>query len=294
MSQLTPLHSWIIDSSVDLVKQAKITFKDIDTEILKFQQDPQIKKNPDFIEFMDFYQRHLTKFFNYFLNQTPDIFNTGYYLGFYHANKESTIQTYSKKEDKIELKLKLPNTIFAFNIKNPQEANDFVQNITKRLEKVFWQYFLKKDHGPALFERARISSQTAYRLRIDRLVSLISKGNKDFSFNGDFDTHIFVYEDYLVMSTSKSLTSQFIQLKSDQKDIEVSANSITKANLQPSAFSEYIECFSKVMENIHQTDYREESQWFQQMLNLIETVKFNIDQNKNGYIRTYEGQIAYP
>jgi hypothetical protein len=294
MSQLNPLHSWVIDSSVDLVKQAKITFQDLDTEVLKFQQDPQVKNNPEFMEFLDFYQKHLTRFFNYFLHQTPDLFHTGYYLGFYKAKNPSSIHTYNKKEKKVELTLNLPNTLFAFKAKDDLKTRDFIQDMTKKLEKVAWQYFLKKDHGPVLFEKSRILKHSIIQLRLDRLVSMITKGDGEFNISGDFDAHIYVHKGHLVLSTSKSLTQQFLNLETNELAFEISDNSITQSKLQPGAFSEYIKCFSDLMQKINQTDYQEESKWFSQMLHLIKTIEFNIDQNKSGYVRTYEGQISYP
>lgn len=294
MSQLDPLHSWIMDSSVDLVKQAKITFQDLDTEILKFRQDPQLKKNPEFMEFLDFYQTHITRFFNYFLSQAPNLFNSGYYLGFYHAKEPSSIHTYNKKEEKVELTLKIPNTLFAFKVKDDSKAQDFIQNISKRLEKVLWQYYLKKDHGPALFEKTRISKYSSIRFRLDRLVSMVTKGNGEFNLAGDFDAHLYIHNGHLVMSTSKNLTQQVLSLQTNEKPIDKFGNSITKATLHPGDFSEYFEAFSELSQKVYQKDFQQESIWFSKLLNLIKSIEFNIDQNEDEYLRTYEGQINYP
>jgi len=296
LARLNDLHSYVIDNSVDINTQARILMNDMNLQIDRlraFSQNSQ--EQPQLQNWLDFYDRELSALLFSALKEAPSIFEQGIYYGLKNAYTKSKINLTSKTEDAIQLKgLNIPNFMFLTRVKDARGAEAFLKKYLTSLQSKLWKHFLGKKDGPEVFVSETLADHKIYTLKLDHLVSLLSDHNTTVDIKGDFDCHYYVWENQLIFSNSKSLSSDFFNAKPETFKARLDDACISKMQLSPSHFGDTLDLIDTILQQMDATHPKDILPWLKGFLALIDSVSGTIHQDKMGYLRRFEGNINYP
>ena len=295
LPQLSHLHSWVMDNSIDLSTNARMSYSEIDQKITQLKmQNPSLLKDPKTQSMIKLYDEHLSKLMLRFLKDAPQIFKQGYYYGFDEAKETSQVNFSKEGEEPLDLKdLKVPKFIFLTQLKDASLAKSTLATLNSDIEKSIYSHYLKNETGPKVFTKGKIKNQAITTLNLNKLFSVIQEDGTKIKVSGDIKPHYFIWNDHFVFSSSKTLTENFLT-ETSAKAMPMPNERITQAHAIPKNFSSYVDLFSASLgEDAKQKDL-DFFEWMKQLMSLIETVNFQIDQHDDGFSRSFKGEVAYP